>query len=91
MVEKSLHTFFLVVFECSTAELIHEEQDCFVPEPEVLLNQNPDPKLQDSCHANSTGKRALHNVILENPNFSLVTALKNKKFSQKFKQGYLLW
>lgn len=65
VVEKSLHAFFLAVFECSAAELIHEEQDCFVPEPEVLLDQNPDPKLQDSCHTNSTGKRALHNVILE--------------------------
>lgn len=84
MVEKSLHTFFLVVFECSTAELIHEEEDCFVPVPKVLLNQNPDPKLQDSCHTNSTRKRALPNVILEkkNPNKTM--------FSEMLKLGYLL-
>lgn len=68
MVEKFLHTFFLVVFECSTAELIHEEEDRFVPVPEVLLNENPDPKLQDSCHTNLTGMGALHNMILKNSN-----------------------
>lgn len=37
MVENFLHTFFLVVFECGTAELIHDEEDCFVPVPQVLL------------------------------------------------------
>lgn len=65
MVEELLHTFFLAVLERSAAELIHEEQDRFVPVPKVLLNQNPDPKLQDSSHTNSTGMRALHNMILK--------------------------
>ena len=68
MVEKFLHTFFLVVFECRTAKLIHEKENCFVPVPKVLLNQNPDPKLQDSCNTNSTGKGTLDNMILKNSN-----------------------
>lgn len=55
LVQKFLHTLLLMVCECSTAELIHEEKDCFVPVPLVLLSQNPNPKLQHCCSTDTTG------------------------------------
>lgn len=55
LVQELLHTFLLVVCECSKTDLIHEEQDCFVPVPQVLLSKNPHPELQHCCSSDTTG------------------------------------
>lgn len=59
MVEKFLHAFFLAVFECSVANLVHEEEDSLIPVPLVLLHQYPHPELQHGCGANAARLRAL--------------------------------
>lgn len=66
MVEKFLHTFFLAVFECSVANLVHEEQNSLIPVPQVLLHQYPHPELQHCCDTNAARLGALHNMTLEN-------------------------
>lgn len=70
MVEKFLHTFFLTVFECSTADLVHEEQNSFVPVPQVLLNQYPHPKLQHCCSTNTTRLTTLYHMTLKDRNLA---------------------
>lgn len=66
MVEKFLHAFFLAVFECGVANLVHDEKNSLVPVPQVLLHQYPDPELQHGCGTNAARLRAFRNVALEN-------------------------
>lgn len=66
MVEKFLHAFFLAVFECGVANLVHDEENGLIPVPQVLLHQYPDPELQHGCDTDATQLRALGNVTLEN-------------------------
>lgn len=75
LVKKFLHTFFLMLCECSTADLIHEKQDCFVPVPQVLLSQNLHPKLQHCCCTDTAGLRTLHHMTLVDKQFTFRNVL----------------
>lgn len=74
LIQKFLHTFLLVVCECSTADLIHEEENCFVPIPQALLSQNPHPKLQHRCCTDMAGLGALHHMTLGDESNPLIYA-----------------
>jgi len=65
LVQMFLHTFLLIAFECRAAELVHEEQDGFVPVPQVLPSQDPHPEVQHCCGSDPAGLGALHHVALE--------------------------
>lgn len=66
MVEKFLHTFFLAMFECSIANLVHDEKNSLIPVPQVLLHQYSNPELQNGCGANAARLSTLQNMTLEN-------------------------
>lgn len=65
LVQEFLDTFLLVVSEGSAADLIHEEQDCFVSVPQVLLSQNSHPKLQNCCSSNKAWFRTFYHMTLK--------------------------
>lgn len=66
MIEKFLHTFFLAMFECSVANLVHDEKNSLIPVPQVLLHQYSNPELQNGCGANAARLSTLQNMTLEN-------------------------
>lgn len=65
LVQEFLHAFLLVVSESSTADLIHEEQDCFVSVPQVLLSQNSHPKLQNCSSSDTVWLQTFHHMTLK--------------------------
>lgn len=65
MVEKFLQTFFLAVFECGVADLVHDEENSLIPVPQVLLHQYPNPELQHGRGANAARLTTLRNVTLK--------------------------
>lgn len=68
LVQELLHTFLLVVNKGSTADLIHEEQNRFVTIPQILLDQDSHPKLQNGSGSDTTGPGALRHMTLTEKN-----------------------